>query len=117
MTYSPFEYDSHREDDHLSAAEELELYMQLKAQESELKDRLALQKEKVREIVMWETGDKIEDFAGYEFTIGTRKTWEYSEEVIRVAEDLKAMKGHEQRHGIARQVDGSVFPVMRRAKP
>lgn len=117
MTYSPFEYDAQREEDDLSASEELSLFMQLKEQESKLKDQLELQKAKIREILMWETGNKIEDYLGFEFTISERVTWTYSDDLQRMDADLKEFRRRERVDGIANQTDGSVFPVMRRAKP
>ncbi len=117
MIYSPFEYDSQREEDDLSAAEELTLFMQLKEQESEVKDRLTLQKEKVREVLMWESGNKIENYLGFEFSIGERKSWTYSEDLQKMAADLKEFQRRERVDLTAQLSGGSVFPVMKRAKP
>lgn len=50
---------------------------------------------------------------GHEFTLGRRTTYDYSDDVKRMAEDVKAMKQAERSQGVAAFKRASIYPVVR----
>ena len=52
-------------------------------------------------------------FAGYEFTVQSRRTWTYSEAIRRDEEELKARKRYEERAGIAEPAKVTGYVLMK----
>lgn len=56
-------------------------------------------------------------YDGYNVTNQTRKIWEYSPAVNRLAEDLKKLKAKEQKEGTARVIGNQAYPVVKIVAP
>ncbi len=87
-------------------------YLELKAEIRRLEEELkALQP--VILAALWEEPEHRTEYAGYELTVGTRRSYAYSEHVDRLQEELRALKKQEEQDGTALIKRHTSFVVVR----
>ena len=91
-------------------------YLELKERESILKEEMDNAKAALYDFLTDQPDNRYEGFKGFDFTVQTRKTWEYSDALKVQMENLAAAKKHEERNGIAKLQRESGFPVVKAAR-
>lgn len=90
-------------------------YLELKAEIKRLKQELEDLQPTILN-ALWEEPENRTEYGGYELTVGMRKSYEYSERVARLQDELKALKKQEEADGTARLKRHTSFVVVRALK-
>ncbi len=92
----------------------------LKAEIAELEERLQSKRRKAVGIIddLTASGQikSFIPFSGFEFFVGTKRTFEYSASVVDFDENLKKLKKSEEQSGTAREVKATRFLCVKEAK-
>ncbi len=97
----------------LDSPEPLERYLTLLAEMKRLQAELEALKPMITYALMEEPEQRAV-YLGHELTLGTRKTWEYSDQVKAMQRDLKEAKRREVHDGVAVCTAHKSFPVVKR---
>lgn len=90
----------------------LQRYLEIKA---EMK-RLQAELEELQPLILtalWEEPDQEAFYQGYQLTVGTRRTYQYSEAVAALQKELKSLKKREEQEGTAVLSRHTSFVVVR----
>ncbi len=98
-------------DDEKPLTRYLEIKAELKRLEAELKELQPLILH-----ALWEEPDNRAEYAGYELTIGTRRTYAYSEAVQEMEQTVKELKKEEEQNGEAILTRHTSYVVVRAIK-
>jgi hypothetical protein len=94
----------------------LERFLALKAEIKRLEEELA----ELQPLILSALYDEPEQrttFRGVELSVGMRRTWAYSEAVEKLEDELKALKKHEERAGIAAVSRYTSYVITKAARP
>jgi|GEM_PF-1670672 len=95
-------------DDETTLARYLEVKAEIKRLESELKE---LQPQILS--ALWEEPDNQTEYAGFELSIGTRRTYTYSYRVRDMEKAVREQKKEEERQGTAELTRHTSFVIVR----
>ncbi|WP_457651332.1 hypothetical protein [Rhodocaloribacter sp.] len=93
----------------------LKRYLEIKAEMKRLEEELR-ELQPVILAALWEEPDERAEYAGYELTVGARRTYAYSERVETLKKELKALKKQEEQDGTATLIRHTSFVVVRPLK-
>ena len=96
----------------LDSPEPLEKYLALLAEMKRVRAELDALKPEITYAIMEEPEQRTV-YLGHELTLGTRKTWEYSDQVKAMQRDLKEAKRREVHDGVAVCTAHRSFPVVK----
>ena len=95
----------------LDTNQPLDRFLEIKALIDALTEELELLKPEIT-AALWEEPEYKTRYRGCEITLGSRKTYRYSEAVLAMQRDLKALKDYERATGEAVVVRDVSFPVV-----
>ncbi|GIV58259.1 MAG: hypothetical protein KatS3mg042_1172 [Rhodothermaceae bacterium] len=91
-------------------------YLELKAEIKRLQAELETLQPAIL-AALWEEPEQRAEYGGYQLTVGTRRTYAYSERVQALEQELKTLKKREEQDGTATLVRHTSFVVVRPLKP
>lgn len=94
----------------------LERFLELKAEIKRLEEELAALQPLIL-AALYDEPEQRTTFHGFELTIGTRRTWVYSEAVEKLEDELKALKKHEEQTGLAEVSRYTSYVITKAARP
>ena len=103
------------EKDYLSEDALLLRYLEVKAEIKQLEEELKSLQPRVLD-TLWDASENKRFLLGHELAVGSRKTYEYSEEVQELQGAVRALKKQEEKNGIATLARHTSYVIVRQMK-
>ena len=100
----------------LDTTEPLERYLNLKAEIRRLTEEMKELEPMILDALMDEP-EEVCDYMGCRLTVRRRRTYEYSERVERIKQEMRGLKKQEEANGTAKLVRHTSFVVVQALKP
>ena len=115
-SFAELDFETHEpEADYVSDDALMLRYLEVKAELKQLEEELKMLQPRVLD-TLWDTEENKRYLLGHELGVGSRKTYQYSEEVQELQAAVRALKKEEERNGIATLARHTAYVVVRQVK-